>query len=39
MYKLKLLTELHIVPRWHIKQYTKEKVESKKMTTNENVNL
>ena len=38
-YKLKLLPDTYKVLGLHIKQYIKEKVESKKMTTNKNINF
>ena len=38
-YKLKLLPDTYKVSGWHIEQYIKRKVESKKMITNENINL
>ena len=38
-HKLKLLPDTYKVSGWHIKQYIKEKVESKKMITNKNINL
>ena len=38
-YKLKLLPDTYKVSGWHIKQYIKENVESKKIITNKNINL